>query len=431
MAAEAQQVSGAACQDDWEVLDTTNKPAIMNETQLPLMLTVTTGLLLVWRVTVMTGFLPLGATLRLYRESFGVLRRHQWILLVFLTGAGAALLVTETQRVLVTRAHWQQMAAGIQARHDLEISWKAVLQNVWRRSWSATSAWVWAEPCRGLGIWLAVVALSVFRRRIIPQVLAANQLAPITVQRLNWLIWAGAGATVAWIVIQFGTAIGWDGFPKQRVFWVVWAVFLQVLSLLFSVFWVATGTYFACGLITAARQANSTDNARPALLLEVNFDGFCRLLKLCVFTTAITGVLPAILMWLRQFCRAVFLIGEPHWLQMFLNIFASLEQVFAILVFPAVLFIVLDQAEWRPALSRTVDLWRRHSGEWLALVLPVFVLAFVVNVLRRWMQFYTAPTVGAWPIIDVCAGAIGALASAWWLVTIVRWWDVTKTRAGQ
>ena len=394
----------------------------MNESQLPLVLTVLAGLLLLWRVTVRTGFLPLSTTLRLYRESFGVLRQHGWILLVFLTGAAASLLVTETKSVLVMRAHPQKIVAQFQVRHNLEIPWKTVLQKAGWRGLSATSSSAWAAPCRGVGLWLAGVALVAYRRRIFPQILPADCGSSTTTRWLRRAIWVGASAWFVWIAIQFVTAVGPDVVPNHRGFQVAWSIFLQALSLFCAAFWVVAGAYLAGGLLHSARQANATGNARPALLLEVNAVVFRQLLKFFVFVTAMTGVLPQLL---------VVTVSRFRWFQPFFKALTDLEHVFALLVFPVMFRIVLEHAEWRPALRQVVDMWRRHAGEWLALLLPVFALAFAGHVLRQRMLFSIPPTACAWLITNVITEAIGAMVSAWWLVTVVRWWDVTKTRAGQ
>ena len=392
----------------------------MNETQLPLVLTVIAGLLLLWRVTVMTGFLPLGATVRLYLESFGVLRRHRWILLIFLAGTGASLLVNGTRQALAMRAHRQLLAAQFQAHRDLGVPWPAVLKIAGRQGLSATSSSVWATPCRSVGLWLAVVTLVVYRRRVIPQILPADCVSPTTARWLRWAIWAGAGAWCAWIVIQFVTAGAADVLPTQRGFVVAWSILLQGLSLLAAAFWVVTSAYLACGLINIARQANTTGNARPGQLLEVTAADFRQLLNFFVFVTAITGVLPLLL---------VQVFGRVRWFQSVFKVLPDLEHVFTLLVFPAMFLIVLEQAAWRPAVRQTVALWRRHAGAWLALLVPVFTLAFAVNVLRQRLRFHILPTSSAWLIVNALTDIIGALASAWWLVTIVRWWDSTKTRA--
>ena len=395
----------------------------MNEAQLPLLLTVIAGLLLLWRVTVMTGFLPRSATLRLYRESFDVLRRHRWILLVFLIGCGATLLVTESQRMLATRKYRQTMVQPDVSAEKMPTPWSSIARRAVSQTLPSVATWCQVEPCGAMALWLAAILLFVYRRRVLPQLFPADRLAPTTLRWLKRLLWVSAGAS--WVMLVFGyIAIDLAGTWLRQPSLIAVAL---GLSLPVAAFQIVVTTYLACGLVNAAQHANAGNPAPPARLLEVSPDVFQQLLKLVVITNCLL-ILPVCIL---QIPRLIFIASRFVWISARLEVYMSFfYPALCLVVFPAVLFIVLEQAQWRKALRQTVDFWRHHAGEWLALLLPVFVLAFAVNFIKQWLSFYAAPFSSIRMVPSVVAQVVGAIAGAWWLVTIVRWWDSTKTRAG-
>lgn len=370
----------------------------------------------------MTGFLPLGATLRLYRASFGVLRRHRWILLVFLTGYGATLLVTEPQRMLAIRKFLQTVAQPAVTAEKMPTPWYKITRWTAFHSLPSVAAWCRSNPCGFNALWLAAILLFVYRRQVLPQLVPADSLTPAAARGLKYLLWGSAGAPWALLILSYAAIVSARAWWRQPLagtitFW---------LSLPVTIFWMIVIAYLACGLITAARHANAGAPALPTHLLEVNPPVFQQLLKLAVLIHCLM-LLPA---WLLQNVHRIFSANHSSRILAQAGIyFTGVYPALCLAIFPAFLFIVLEQAHWRTALRQTVALWRRHDGEWLALLLPVLILTFAVNFSQQWLTFYAGPFSNSRLVVSISAGAIGTIVSAWWLVTVVRWWDVTKTRA--
>jgi hypothetical protein len=401
----------------------------VNEQGLIWFLVVTAGVLLFWRLALATGFLPLAATLRLYRESASVLRRNGWILLVYLLGFFAGLLVTETLQILATRAYRRQIPQPMNNLWEgMPIPWDGVLSSAARRSLVATSTSVWTEPCRGMGLWLPAVILLSYRRRLVPQVLPDDGFAPDTVRYLRRLLGLSATAMCILPVSQLASAVFYDSFRTSSVWPLVLA--MGVLTVPGTIFGIAASTYIACGLIASISTANAVGTSQPQSLLAVRAEDFWRLLKFVVLATLILGGLPLLARQCVQLAPLVLQIPTPKWVLTVTKFLYGAAQVLGIGVFPAMLFIVLDKAEWKTALQQTWDFWRNHAGEWLAFVLPVYALAFAANVLSQLVPFYTGPTSSTRHVATILTQLVGVIASAWWLVTVVRWWNLTKTRAG-
>ena len=146
------------------------------------------GLLLFWRMAITTKFLPLGGALRLYQESARTLRRNRWIILVYLCGQVAGLVVTGTGRILAGRIFRDQMNAQFDSMEGMPIPWEACVYSAAGHVLPTAASWTWAKTLSGSGLWLAAILLFAFRRRLVAQVLPESRFAPETLRYLKRLL---------------------------------------------------------------------------------------------------------------------------------------------------------------------------------------------------------------------------------------------------
>ena len=250
--------------------------------------------------------------------------------------------------------------------------------------------------------------------------LPENGFAPDTRRYLERLLWTSAGGAFILVIVQLTTVV----FPDLSGRGLLWpfAVITAVSAVLGIVFDIVVTAYLTCALLLAIDKVNAAGSSKPTLLLEVNAEHFWRLLTFVALATAVFGILLYFPVQVIRLIPLVCHVNAPRSAQLLTEVLSVVGRVLEIAVFPAILFIVLEKSEWKPALWETVGLWRRHLGDWLGLLLPVLVLAFGTNFVQRWISL----SMGHGPMSSILprmlTHIVSAVASAWWLVTIVRWW---------
>ncbi len=383
------------------------------------------GLLLFWRVAVASGLIPWRAAFQLYRNSVAVLRRNWWIVVIDVIGLAAGLVVTQTRETLATRAG-EQHAMLPERMAGQPGPWQACLQRAgtWTlRNWNAL---VWRDAVGGLGLWLPAILLIVCRHRIVPQLLPADNLQSRTRKWLQLLLWISVAASLAVVVFSLILPTGLGAGPQGNA----WAWLLTggiLLSGLVSVFNLIVVTYLENGLFAAARTAKVTASSHASQLLEVTSRDFWRLLKFNTFLTIVFSLLPMLAHSLMQW-GILSTWADPTSRPM--NVLESMTgyalPILQIVLFPALPMIIFDQTDWRTALRRTPAFWRKYAGDWLALLLPLLLVAFMISFTKNFAHWYAR----AWavPIALPNAGLqlLTALVSAVWLITIVGWWTTAR-----
>jgi len=195
-----------------------------------------------------------------------------------------------------------------------------------------------------------------------------------------------------------------------------------------TVFEIVATTYMFCTLILAMRNTNASGSSSPVILLEVTAEDFWRLLKFCAPATIVFSFLLIFPTQLTKLIPLTLNINTPRWVRSFVGTLSNATHALEIIVFPAILFIVLESSEWKAALWQTKDLWRRRARDWFALLLPALVLAFAINLLVRLLPWLTGcHTSGG--LSGTFAHYVDAIVKPLWLGVIVRWWDWNHTQS--
>jgi hypothetical protein len=379
--------------------------------------------LLIWRVVIKTGFLPLGFAMRLYGESVGVLFRNGWIVWLYLAGYLAAAVITEPGRIMVESAWRQQWETQMGMAAGWSISWDSYLvQSSIVRALPTTNGWVWSSPFGVVSIWVPVILLIVYRRQVLPEVLPADRFSKKVLRWLRLLLWAGVISACGNVAYQVTALFNLRAASQEDTYTIQ---VLSVLALPLSAFALAIDTYLRCGLLKAAQQSNAVQPTHARQLLSVSSDDFWRLIKFSLLAALVLEVLPMLTLLILKAVPLFFKVNSPSWMHSAFEYFHAGLYVVGLAVFPSVLFIVLERCEWRRALNETISLWRRHYRAWLALLLPLLVLGFGINLGTRLLPFYVHWWMGR-ICVPILTDLIGVLIGAFWLMTVVRWWNQTQ-----